>query len=431
MPNEEVGVPEQRRPRILFVACHLPFPAISGGRLRELELLKRLGRRFEVGLRVVSKTYDEDLANAHHLEDICHSVAVLPASPDPNRRAAFQVARHHSPDLKARLAEDLNTGSWDLVHVEGFYLMQNLPRNPPVPIVLGEQNIEFLLWKQRAIGATSAEDRRRHLAQYLVTMQAEMEAWERADHCIAVTDRDRELMLESHPHLLVDTVPDGCDHVATAGSAETGGGDGRTLAFIANFGYEPNVDAARFLCRELLPRIRAQIPNVRLMLVGNAPPAPLVKLARRQGAIVTGRVEDITPYIQRADVIVCPLRIGGGMKVKVLEALRAGKPLVTTSVGAQGLDLNGAAVVADHPGDFATAAVTLLTDSAMRNELGLAALRYARRLPTWDRAAEILGRCYTRLLGVDYDILPVLNVHRDSIPLPQTTSFPPLQEIQN
>jgi polysaccharide biosynthesis protein PslH len=431
MPDGDIRVPEQHQPRILFVTCHLPFPAISGGRLRELELLKRLGRRFAVGLRVVSKTYDEDRANAHHLEDLCQSVEVLPASADPNPRAAYQVARHRSPDLKAQLAKDLDTGSWDLVHVEGFYVMQNLPLDASIPVVLGEQNIEFLLWKQRAIGTTTAEDRRRHLSQYLVTMQAEMEAWERAERCITVTDRDRDVILESHPQLLVETVPDGCDHVTTSGSPETGREGGRTLAFIANFGYEPNVDAARFLCRELLPRIRAQVPSVRLLLVGNAPPASLIKLARRQGAIVTGRVEDVAPYIQTADVIVCPLRVGGGMKVKVLEALRAGKPLVTTSVGGQGLNLDGAAVVADDPGKFAAAVITLLTDFSTRKELGRAALRYASRLPTWDRAAEILGRCYARLLSIDYDVLPVLNGRRDTIRLPPTTQAPALQEMQN
>jgi glycosyltransferase involved in cell wall biosynthesis len=382
-----------RRPRILFLACHLPSPPLSGGRLRELELIKRLARRCDVHLIVVSKTYDQDMANARDLERYCAELEVHPAEPLPAEpRAAgapLQVLRHRSAGMTSAVERAFAGGRFDLVHVEGFYLMQHLPEPCPVPVLLVEQNIEFDLDRQR-----SAHDVR--------TRRAEVAAWRRADLLGVLTPEDREMLLAALPTARVRIVPDGCDHLPPAGTsvAPVHRPSAPLVVFVANFGYAPNVDAAAHLCDDILPPLRDRVPDVNAWLVGTDPP-PEVRALEAHGVRVTGRVDDVTAYIDAADVVVCPLRIGGGVKVKAIEALRRGKCVVSTTVGAQGLPPQAARAVAvsDDPAAFATRVAELLDDRALRERTERASARAGRALPTWDAAAHALTAAYDELLS--------------------------------
>ena len=133
------------RPRVLFLTCHLPWPPVSGGRRRELELIKRLSARFDVHLVAVSKTIDQDRSNVPALERFCHRVEVFPVSrPERDERNdPLQIRRHRCPSVAARVNQILAREPVDLVHVEGFYLMQHLPDRTEVPVLLVEQNVEF------------------------------------------------------------------------------------------------------------------------------------------------------------------------------------------------------------------------------------------------------------------------------------------------
>src|SRR3954451_5669514 len=138
----------------LFLTCHLPYPPVSGGRLREFELLRRISSAVDVHLCAVSKTYEADLAVASGLDDICASVTVLPAA-NANGSPPAQVLRHRCPDAARHVGSLLRNGEIDVLHVEGFYLMQHVPALTPAPVVLVEQNVEYSLWAQRlALAAT-------------------------------------------------------------------------------------------------------------------------------------------------------------------------------------------------------------------------------------------------------------------------------------
>jgi polysaccharide biosynthesis protein PslH len=140
--------------------------------------------------------------------------------------------------------------------------------------------------------------------------------------------------------------------------------------FVANFAYGPNVDGALWLCRDVFPRVRAFVPGARLMLVGNHPPAEVRALAG-PGVTVTGRVTSVDPYLEAADLFLCPLREGGGIKAKLLEALSRGEPVVTTSVGSQGLgpEAERALRIEDRSRGFARAVSDLLGDPTERRRL--------------------------------------------------------------
>lgn len=395
--------------RILFLTCHLPYPPISGGRRREYELLNRLSQRFSVDLVVASKTYEEDLANRRELERSCNEVAVFPCEAPPDGDIApAQVLRHRSPALTAFVERRLHESPPDLVHVEGFYMMQHVPDPSPVPVVLVEQNVEYALWRQRTQSSVGFEASRANLTQYLLTLDAEMKAWRRAEVCAALTPDDRAMMRAALPHLDVRLIPDGIDHSTDeqngtappelAALAENGR---PCIAYVANFAYEPNVDATRFLCDVIFPKVRARRPDAMLWLVGNEPPEEVRARAREGVIVVTGRVPSVAPYLDAADVVVCPLRVGGGVKVKMLEALWRGRAIVTTSVGAQGLgpEAARAMVIEDDPQRFATAIVRLLNRPTVRRGLQLAAKDLASTLPTWGDAANALAEVYEELSG--------------------------------
>jgi hypothetical protein len=220
----------------------------------------------------------------------------------------------------------------------------------------------------------------------------------------AVTEEDRALIERAAEGITVPVVPDGADHVPNLRAIEGGHAlaqpDAPLAVLLANFAYAPNVDAATYLCGEILPRIRARVPDVRLWLVGNAPPAE-VRALQSEEVEVTGQVPDVLPYLDAADVVLCPLRIGGGIKVKTIEALRRGKAIVCSSVAAQGLPdpARRAMAISDHPAAFASGAATLLADPAERAELERRAGRAAMRLATWDDAAQALCAIYDELIA--------------------------------
>jgi polysaccharide biosynthesis protein PslH len=234
----------------------------------------------------------------------------------------------------------------------------------------------------------------------LRTIDSETRAWQRADMCGAVTPDDLAIMRElvgSKAHL----VPDGFDHLGPADITKMTRMEQRsgTVVFVANFAYQPNIDAALNLGDKIWPLITRRVPDAHLLLVGNAPPPEVEVLARQSANVkVTGRVPEVGPYLDRAQVVVCPLRIGGGIKVKVLEALSRGKAIVTTTIGAQGIpEAERCMRVVDEPSSFARATIALLRRPDLRADLEARARVAANQLPTWDQAAAALGSCYEEL----------------------------------
>ena len=382
--------------RLLFLTCHLPCPRLSGGRLREYELLRRLAGEVEFHVCAVSKTYDEDVARAAELRRLGIHVEVFRARTGCGDGVASQVARHASAEAARRVEELVSRGAVDAVHVEGFYLMPLVPTDCPVPILLVEQNVELDLWRQRVDRETDRDRRRAAFLEHGLTRAAELAAWGRADLCATVTTADLDRIARLAPTLDLRVVPDGADHIAAHRSHPRP--NPRTVAMVANFAYEPNACAAAWFCSEILPRLTNRIPGVHLQLVGSGPPAHVRALAGGN-VTVTGPVPAVEPYLDRAAVVVCPLRVGGGIKVKVLEALSRGKAIVTTSIGAQGLpgQIARCGGVEDDPARFADAVAALLADRRRRERCEQESLALAATLPTWDDAAVALLGCYGEL----------------------------------
>jgi glycosyltransferase involved in cell wall biosynthesis len=220
--------------------------------------------------------------------------------------------------------------------------------------------------------------------------------YRRAAAVVVFSEPDREAVAAAASETPVHVVPLGL--AAAPAPLDPAGEDG-TIVFVGSFVHPPNVDAALQLVREILPLVRRRHPAVTAYVVGDRPPAELVALAT-PSVVVTGRVAAVEPYLDRAAVVVAPLRQGGGMRVKVLEALAAGKALVATPLAVAGLDVSDGrhVLLAETPGDFAAAVSRLLDDQGSRAALGSEARAWALEQPGWDAVARRYEQVYESLV---------------------------------
>jgi glycosyltransferase involved in cell wall biosynthesis len=404
--------------KILFLTAHLPYPPLSGGRRREFELISRLSRSFEIHLSSITKSWGTDSMYTNDLLQYCTSVNLFEAEPPTNKQQyAFypqQMKKHMSEEASSYISFLLKNQSFDVVHIEGYYLLQHVPIKPEVPILLVEHNMEHILALQRFMVAVTQEEKSYFWSEYIKTVKWERLTWKRATVCVALTNEDKITMERLDSNIDVRMISNGSDHQKKTDVATTllSNSFERSvisdncpfILFVGNFAYEPNIDAALYFSKHIFPLILKDVPDVKLFLVGNAPSPEICSLTSNKQIEVTGRVASLIPFYKHADVVVCPLRIGGGVKVKVLEALGFGKAIVSTSVGAQGLDLSTyrAVAVADDLTDFAENVVRLLVQPEVRHIQERESLAYARTLPSWDRVSEAFARLYEEM--ADYRV---------------------------
>jgi polysaccharide biosynthesis protein PslH len=396
--------------RILFLTAHLPFPPLSGGRRREFELISRLSSRFEIHLCTVTKTWEMDNKHVGDMLHYCSTVNLFRAvslEMQQDERHSLQMKRHSSHKARSHLSHVLKTYDFDIVHVEGYYLMQLLPSILHVPVLLVEHNIEYLLVLQRFLLARSEQERFRFWREYVHTLKWERLFWKRAKVCVTLTVDDQIAMKKLESSIRVKMIPDGADHLRRNDAPKlsekavnhTARAKGSNILFVGNLAYEPNIDAALYFSNIIFPLVLQTVPNAKLYIVGDHPPPQILSL-RSSGRIeVTGYVDSVIPYYEMADAVVCPLRIGGGVKVKVLEALKAGKAIVSTSIGAQGLNHNGrqTIAIADDAPHFAQGVARLLNDPVQRLKQEHQAVAYAKKLPTWNNVSDAFVRCYKEM----------------------------------
>ncbi|MFL6477508.1 MAG: glycosyltransferase family 4 protein [Nitrososphaera sp.] len=406
--------------KILFLTAHLPYPPISGGRRREFELISRLSRSYELHVCAITKSWATDRMYVEDFRRFCKCVYLFSASEPISNQQQYalypqQMKKHMSEEASAHISYLLKNHYFDIIHIEGYYLLQHVPEACEVPILLVEHNIEHLLALQRFKVATTKQEKAYLWSEYIKTLRFEQSMWERATVCVALTNEDKISMERLEPNIDVRMVPNGSDHQnnlgdpaalrsnnsedITVNNFNINNNSQHSILFVGNFAYEPNVDAALYFSRDIFPIILKRVPDARLFLVGNSPGPEICSLVSNTQIIVTGRVPSLIPFYKRADTVVCPLRIGGGVKVKVLEALGWGKAIVSTSIGAQGIDLSThrAVTVADDIKNFAEKVIQFLEHPKERQIQEREALAYAKTLPSWDTVSKAFAQLYDEM----------------------------------
>jgi len=303
----------------------------------------------------------------------------------------------------------------------------------PCPAVIFTHNVESEIWRRHAETRTGIA-RLLYRLQYRRMLRYERRALGRFDGVLAVSDADRRTFAQLYPGAVrgaVDVVPTGVDTEYFAPSSSDPAS--RRLVFTGSMDWLPNEDAMRFFHREVLPLVRVEEPETTLTIVGRAPTSTVKALANEPGIEVTGRVEDVRPYMRDAAAYIVPLRIGGGTRLKIFEAMAMGKAVVSTTVGAEGLPVVPGThlMVADEPRTFARAIVRLMRDTARRRELEVAARAFVAEHYDWSSAGRVLEEALVGIADCGLRIADAASSAHSAIRPSRASGRPQLVEGRN
>jgi len=388
--------------KVLFLTPQVPYPPQQGAALRNWGLISGLAARHDMAI-LSFLSPGQSLEPADPLQSAARIETVpLPARTLRDRLRSMLTTRQPDMALRLvsesyarRLADWLAREPFDVVHIGGIEMAPYLgivnSAQPRPVTVFDDLNCEYLLQRRafltdlgtpaRWAGAAYSFVQWRRLYRY------EAQVCRHADRVLAVSDADAAALRDLVPGLDVTVVPNGVDTQAyVPGIFDTELQIPKdALVFTGTMDFRPNVDAVLWFAQKVLPLVRAQVPEVSFFVVGQRPHRRLDCLRRDPAVKLTGWVEDVHPYIAQAAVYVAPLRIGGGTRLKLLEAMAMGKPVVATRLGAEGYPVTDERelLLADTPADFAAAVVRLLRETERQAALGQAARAFVEEYYDW------------------------------------------------
>ncbi len=404
--------------KLLLLTPQLPYPPRQGTTIRNFGLMQHLARRHQIDL-ITFLAPGETLLPDSPLHELCHSLVTLP---QPQRSTAARLRAtllSALPDMALRLEDPamhravqnaLRSRRYDILQIEGIELAQYARHAPAsTRVVFDDHNCEYLLQKRAAL-ADLRTPRRWHAAAYSLIQWQKLRRYEAAAcrtaaAVTAVSEPDRRALARIAPQAAMRVIPNGIDLKAYAQAHHAPQENTPfTLLFTGKMDYRPNIDAMLWFGREVLPRLADRAQGLRCQIVGLNPHPRLDVLRAHPQVEITGGVPDVRPYLAAAHAYIIPMRVGGGTRFKALEAMAAAKPIVSTSLGVEGIAVQPGQelLIADTPEEFAAAIRRLMNDYAQKGplaaQLGSAAQRFVAARYTWDRILPQLETLYQTLL---------------------------------
>ena len=400
---------------ILWLKTELLHPVDKGGKIRSYNMLKALKR----DCRITYLTLDDGTADSTARElagEYCHDLVCVPHRRREKFTTGFYVElalnlasdlpyaikKYESPEMRQEIIRLLPKQRIDVLVCDFLAPAVNVPRNLNCTTVLFQHNVEAMIWKRHYEVQTAAA-RKAYLYRQWQKMRAfEAKACRLFDSVIAVSREDRDQMQQEYGLENVYDVPTGVDTTffQPSGKIET---RPHHLVFTGSMDWLPNEDGIRYFTEQIMPRIKQTVPDVTLTVVGRDPYPSLVELSKRDPSVtVTGRVDDVRPYMEEAAVYIVPLRVGGGTRLKIYEAMAMEKPVVSTTIGAEGLPVKDGEeiVLADTPESFAEAVVRLLEQKDLSAQIGARAAAKVRSEFGWESVADSFAAICERAMVV-------------------------------
>lgn len=396
--------------KILVISDVLPYPPDSGDRIRIFNLFKRLAESHEIQL--ISLLYDkQEYEHIRFLERLFSKVIPVYCVPKPFikhlpglwkfglRGIPFELYFKYQVDVQQAIREISKEFPYNILQVEhstmAFYLRYHVPRND-AHTVIDQYDIVYDQAKRIAHYVTHPLVKARY---WLFSYQ--MRHWEpryvgRYDLCLCASQNDQQKLHKINPRLNVKILPNGVDTKEIELIPERK--ISPNFLFIGKMHYYPSVDAVKYFIQSVFPLIENKYPNAKFFVIGRNPPKELITLSR-ENIFFTGYVENLRPYYENAGVVVTPLRSGSGTRLKILEAMAMGKPVVTTSIGCEGLAVQDGVhlYIADSPEDFVRKIDILLTNKAVRRSIIFNARKLVVDKYDWDVITQQLQRYYDDL----------------------------------
>jgi sugar transferase (PEP-CTERM/EpsH1 system associated) len=389
---------------ILFITPTLPFPPTDGHKIRVHSLLSHLAQKHRVFVASFLRT-TEDSKTAGFAE-MCAGIEFV------RRNARYSVSKlmrgilgqnpfgvinYYDPAMVELVRNFVSREKIDVVQAESLFMAQYCV-DLPCKKILNLHNIESLLVKRYAheqanpLKRAYAEITWRKLEQY------ERKIFCKFDRILTCSSKEEEMVLQWSDRTQISTIPNGVD-VQRCKLDRNSPVDQNRIVFVGRMDYHANIDAVDWFARETLPLIRAQRPNIQLQIVGGYPTKAVKMLGLIPGVQVTGFVDDVRVYLSAAACVVVPLRVGAGTRLKILEALAMGKAIVSTSIGAEGLDVTSGKelIIADDPEQFAEQVLCVLSDDILRTDLGIAGRELVEHRYSWEVIGAKLEQAYEHL----------------------------------
>ena len=381
--------------KIAIVTPYLPYPPDTGGKIRSFYLLRGLVRSHTVDLFTVY--YGDHSPQAGELRDLC--VGIYPIQLRKNSaKGVARLARllnpvpsvvdHFStPASLAEVQQHLRAGDYELLVIDEV-CMAPYARGFSGPKLVMRHKVDHLHY--RDIAAAQPLGLRKMIQRFDAYKLRRYERRAMAEFQVAVccSEDDRAIIHTLNPEVPVTVVGNGVDVSRFVPMEESAGPP--TLLYVGTMHYYPNIDAIHYFFQEIHPHLIKLVPNAQVVIVGHDPPAEILAWQRLPGVEITGSVADVRPYLAKSTAVVVPLRLGGGTRLKILESMAAGRPVVSTSVGAEGLGVchGEHLLLADDPVQFARQAAELLRDGDLRRRLIAAARPFVVARYSWQALGE-------------------------------------------
>jgi polysaccharide biosynthesis protein PslH len=392
--------------KIFWVKGGKLLPVDTGGKIRSYNILHHLSKHHELtyfsyysGHR--DPSYENSLrkqfASAHilhiraaegTLSQYLHYIWQL-----SSRAAPYAVTKFTHRQVQSTLKPWLDENRFDVAVCDFLSTSLNFPKRQTIPCVLFQHNVESVLWRRMAETETAPWRKIAYRIEAAKMANYEKAAIGRFHHVIAVSEQDRQEMLKMDPQCRITVVPTGVD-TEQYRAVPSAASNPPIVVFTGSMDWEPNIDAVEYFCHKIWPSVLTEFPNARFQIVGRNP-YPQVRRLATSSVEVTGKVPSVIDHLRSATVVVVPLRIGGGTRLKIFEAMAMGKAVVSTSIGAEGLDVSPGRdlIIADEAASFAAGIISLLRDQDLRSNYEWAAAAKAARYD-WsviaERFAEVL-----------------------------------------
>ena len=397
--------------KILFLSQRFLLPMDAGGKIRTGNILKQLAKEHEITL-ISNVESSKDDPYLPQMKIFCGKFIPVPWQELQKYSIKFyvrlllnlfsrypvSVLNDSSKSLRAAVEHEISTNNYDLAICDFVQSALNLKNISNIPTLLFQHNVESEIARRHFKKSKNIFAKIFWYIQWKKMFKFERVQCRKFDTVIAVSENDKKLFQTNYNLKNVCTIPTGVDvdyFVPVANHSKNA-----SLVFYGSMDWLPNEDAITYFIEKIFPTIKAQIPEIKVTVVGRNPSFSLHKLIKQYPEIaLTGWVQDIRPYLAESSVYIVPVRIGGGTRMKIFEAMAMGKAIVSTSVGAEGLPLENGKhiIIADTPADFAQKVIELLRDKGKRAFMERTAADYVRNNFTWEKVALKFSKICQRI----------------------------------
>lgn len=391
--------------KILLISPKLPYPLDDGGKIVTYNTLKHLALR---GNNITLFCFIDELKRVPELEKYCRLVLIKKDTSTSLfglllnlfSKVPYTISKYHNDLIEKKIQEVLEEYDFDLVHLECLhtaYYGAIMKRKYNLPIVLREENVETKIMERYYRNQRNPLVKAYAFLQYRKLYKYESMICKEFDKCFMITDKDVELVKKMNPMIKTAVIPSGVDasYFLPLKIKE----EPCSIISVGSMDWLPNVEGILWFYKEVFPLIKEIIPEAKLYIVGKNPPGYIKKL-RSEYIIVSGFVEDVRGIMAKCQVFIVPLKTGSGMRIKILNALAMGRPIVSTSIGCEGIEVqNGKNIcIANTREEFAQGVIELMKNESIRKRLGEEGIKLVKEKYKWEQIAEKITDEYNKII---------------------------------